>query len=352
MSSDVTAPRTDPSEGHEAQQDGSPVPRPRSGDGPAADADAAGAEVAVEPVTAPAKEPESHPELRLPEPLKYTAAITSLLSVVTGLLFYFGASHAYWFFDYFGVNSTILELPAEEFLMRSVDGLFVPLVVAAGVVLLAIWVHRLTEPALAELFGQRGAQRVRTAVAAAVGLMALTIGALNALRIEVFAFNLAVPPLCLIAGVALLMYASRAHQRLRETPGHPIRGALEWAGVFALVSIGLFWAVHDYSAAAGVQRARVAAAGLPGYPSAVLYSANDLNLRGPGVRETRCGGGDSAYRYRYEGLKLVMQSGDMYLLLPAGWTRSDGAAVVIPRTDTVRFEFTVPGSDTSVRARC
>lgn len=296
-----------------------------------------------------APEPQSG-EGRFPQPLKYTAAITSSVSVITGLLFYFGASHAYWFFDYFGVNSTVLGLPPEEFLMRSVDGLFVPLVVLSAVAVLGVWLHRLADPLLDRLGAK--ARRGSLVVAAALGVFALVLGLLNALGVEVLRFHLTIPPLALVCGVGLVMAASRGFQRARGTTGHPMRGAVEWAGVFVLVSLGLFWAVHDYSTAAGVGRARLAAAGLPGYPDTVLFSEHDLNLRGPGVHERRCSGDESAYRYRYEGLKLVMRTGDMYLFLPSGWTRAEGAAIVLPKTDSVRFEFTVAGLARPPAGRC
>lgn len=41
-----------------------------------------------------------------------------------------------------------------------------------------------------------------------------------------------------------------------------------------------------------------------------------------------------------KGLKLVLQSGGQYFFLPAGWTTAGGAALVLPRTDALRLEFT------------
>jgi hypothetical protein len=65
-----------------------------------------------------------------------------------------------------------------------------------------------------------------------------------------------------------------------------------------------------------------------------------LNLTAPGVRETQCRNPDTAYRYRYTGLKLILQSGGQYFLLPVQWRKADGTAVVLPRTDALRLEFT------------
>ena len=115
------------------------------------------------------------------------------------------------------------------------------------------------------------------------------------------------------------------------------------AGVFVLVGLSLFWAANDYSAAVGRSRARQFVAELPIYPSAVVYSERSLNLHAPGVREVRCQDREAAYRFRYDGLKLVLQSGDQYLFLPEAWTPTHGVAILMPRNDAIRLEF-IPAS--------
>ena len=45
------------------------------------------------------------------------------------------------------------------------------------------------------------------------------------------------------------------------------------------------------------------------------------------------------YRFRYDGLKLILESGDQYVFLPAKWSPTDGVAVLLPRNDSVRLEF-------------
>jgi hypothetical protein len=52
-----------------------------------------------------------------------------------------------------------------------------------------------------------------------------------------------------------------------------------------------------------------------------------------------CQDSDAAYRYRYDGLRLVRQAGNQYLLVAATWTRATGTAVLIPRGGGVRLEF-------------
>jgi hypothetical protein len=58
----------------------------------------------------------------------------------------------------------------------------------------------------------------------------------------------------------------------------------------------------------------------------------------------RCADPDAAYRFRFDGLALVMQSDDNYVLLPKWWSRQEGVAVVLPRNDSVRLEFMRAGA--------
>jgi hypothetical protein len=62
----------------------------------------------------------------------------------------------------------------------------------------------------------------------------------------------------------------------------------------------------------------------------------------PGVLESPCSAG-SAYQFRYEGLTLILQSGNQYLLLPNKWTHDSGTAFLLPRGDGLRLEFSPAG---------
>lgn len=76
----------------------------------------------------------------------------------------------------------------------------------------------------------------------------------------------------------------------------------------------------------------------------LFYTANgSLSFPAVSARETKCLPSDGAYRYRYDGLKLVFASGTQYLFLPSGWPGSGGIAFVVPRTNSLRLEFIAPG---------
>ena len=78
---------------------------------------------------------------------------------------------------------------------------------------------------------------------------------------------------------------------------------------------------------------------LPRLPGAAVYSHQRLSLHAPGVREVPCRDPEAAFRFRYDGLTLLLQSGDQYVFLPAKWSPNEGVAVLLPRNDSVRLEF-------------
>ncbi|MFE7200064.1 hypothetical protein ACFU8R_07285 [Pseudonocardia alni] len=64
-------------------------------------------------------------------------------------------------------------------------------------------------------------------------------------------------------------------------------------------------------------------------------------------------GPDAGYRFRYDRLGLVVQSGSQFLLLPAGWTSTDGSAgfpARVPLPTTTASAPATPGDSRSGRS--
>ena len=286
----------------------------------------------------------------LPRLLRAAGAVVAPTTVVTGLLFYFGQLHAYAFFWHFGVNFTVLDLTPTDYLVRSADGLFVPIAVAAALTLVGLWVHRLV------------VHRLRTATSVRIlHVVAPVAGALGALLVGLaFLLVLADGPRralpgevggpALAVGVLLLVYAVRLARREedRRRPAGarriPATGLAEWAAAFVLVTVGLFWAVNSYATGVGTGRALDLRQQLGSWPETAVFSERRLALAGQGVTEVRCEDAEAAYAFRYDGLKLVQQAGGHYLLLPETWTPASGSAVLLPRSDGVRLEFALAGA--------
>lgn len=283
----------------------------------------------------------------LPRLFKVLGGIVAPTSLLTALLFYFGRSRAAGYYRFFHVNSTVLDLTTNDYLLSGVDGLFVPVAATSLLALVALWANRLL---LTRVPPARRRRAVRL-LAPAAGLIGAALVALAFADLvtegRVFGVNSATGGLCLSAGVILAVYAVRLLRLVLPAPAppagrRPATGPAEWGAAFLLVSIGLFWAADAYAFGVGTGGAITLYRALPTVPEAVLYSQQSLSLDVPGITEARCANPDAAYRFRYDGLRLVRQAGDQYLFLPVTWDRTTGAAVLIPRSATVRLEFRSP----------
>ena len=305
--------------------------------------DEASAEATAEPADLGAGE-------AFPRVLRAVGAFVAPTTAVTALLIYFGQLHAYAFYWHFGVNYTVLDFTTTDYLVRSADGLFVPIAVAAAGTLVCLWLNRF----LLHRVRETTSQRIVHVVAPVAGALGLLLAGLAFVLVLAEGLRRELPPetggIALAVGVLLLVYAVRLARRewnARQPPGarHVAgTGLAEWAAAFVLVTVGLFWAVNSYATGVGTGRALQLREQLPTWPETVVYSERSLSLAVDGVTETECSGEEPAYRFRYDGLKLVQQAGGHYLLLPSTWTRSAGAAVLLPRSSSVRLEFGLAGA--------
>jgi hypothetical protein len=269
----------------------------------------------------------------LPRVLTVVGTIIAPTTLVTALLFYFGRLHATGLFRHLRVPSTVFELSLQDYLVRSADGLFVPFTLAAGVILVMVWVAALVIQ-LVPSARRRAVTRRLSPIFALAGLALVVVAVADVTGSRLFASRPEIPGLCLAVGVRPALHRVRRSASLL---------VVEWGAVFLVVAIGLFWSVGEYAIGVGQTRGRQITESLTATSDAVVFSEKDLGISAPGVLKTACAGTDAAYRYRDDGLKLIFQSSGQYLFLPAGWTRSEGSAIVIPRTDSLRLEFTAPG---------
>ncbi|MBV9143371.1 MAG: hypothetical protein JO115_21050 [Pseudonocardiales bacterium] len=305
-----------------------------------------------QPKAGPAAESPVPDATALPQVLKIVGAVVSPATLLLALMYYVGRLEFAGFFSYFGADVTVLNPTVQDYLSNSVDGMIPPLIATAGAGLLALWVHQLLFRGLPE-GTRRIVVRALAPAAAIAGFVLVSLAIADLVLGTVFpAAFLEGRGLSLSIGVLLLAYAARlvrlliAQRRPTQVPQRP-PGAVavaEWGAVFILVSVGLFWAAGSYAIGVGMTRAQELESLLPSRPDVVVYSEKRLSLQAPGVREVTCQYPDAAYRFRYDSLKLVpMPSGDQYLLLPAGWTHTNGAVIVLRRSDSLRLEFSPPG---------
>src|SRR3954466_9665948 len=196
----------------------------------------------------------------LPRLFKVFGGIIAPTSLLTGLLFYFGRSRAAGYYRYFHVNSTVLDLSTNDYLFSGVDGLFVPVAVAALLALVLLWLNRL----LLTRVPPGARRRAVTILVPGAGLTGVVLVGLAFADLltegRVFGVNSATGGLCLAIGVIMMVYAVRLVRLSpprstgpRSTgPPRPPTGLAEWGAAFLLVSIGLFWAAQAYAFGVGI----------------------------------------------------------------------------------------------------
>lgn len=141
---------------------------------------------------------------RLGRVVRNIAAPTTLL---TALLFFFGWSHAFHFFDYLGVNSTTLGMTTQDYLMRSQDFLFIPLAVI-GCLFTAYILFRkkLWEFVLPRIANRRRSVALGCTIA---GLVLVGSGMIAISGRTPLNWVVGLPGLCIVAGALLIAAAVR-----------------------------------------------------------------------------------------------------------------------------------------------
>jgi hypothetical protein len=284
----------------------------------------------------PSVKTQSHRSLEL------LGTILPPASALLALLYYFGWVRTRAFWADLGVEPSVLGFTIQDYLLRSIDGLFVPLGIALTLGLVLLWIHNtVLELLLAKrhlVFIHRTAS---TMVPLGLALFAFGISAFFPTIGEYFLLT----PLSLAFGPALVVYGTSLRSRVRN-----MRSAQEIAGqgpaiaktlLAMLVTVNIFWAISSFADAVGRGTAESVRTGLTRLPGVVIYSHQQLNIRAPGVKEKSIGDSDAAYQFRYEGLHLMLRSAGRLFLLAQGWSSDNASIIVLRDNEGIRVEFNV-----------
>jgi hypothetical protein len=283
------------------------------------------------------------PEEHRSELIRQLAGILANVAVLTALLVYFGWVRAEVQSRQLGFDESLLGASTRDYLLRSVRPVLVLLIVVSlgGLVWVALdrWlIHRLrsreTEDPVTPDPVARWAIR---ALLASVVLLPLAVRLARPLwpATTYVAF-----PLSVAAGLLLALYALSV--RAGQPGGEPLsaeRGVLVRVCAGVLAGIGLFTAAANYATVEGTQLAFGFVHELPDRPSVVVYSGQDLQIDAPGAEEQRLPPEQSAYLFRYVGLRLLEHTEGTYFLVSDGWTPEYGVVVVLPEDASMRLEF-------------
>lgn len=275
-------------------------------------------------------------------------AVVAPVTLITALAYYFGYRREAAFAGYFGIDPSALGFTTNDYVLRSVDALFVPITVLLLVAFGAVFLHAFV--------GDRFERIDLTPIAVVAGLCALILG-IALLAGEPLAHDYdylqALGP---AIGVSLLVYALA---RSRSASRHALGAAVFVA--IAVVLVSLFWATSDYADNRGRAEARQLARDIMVRPSVAIFSKENLDIRplGPGggvvqgeahgkcasimVKEFPKG----AYPYSYSGFTLLLQSGGNYFLTPTpvdprhpGWDPVNDSVFVISADSNARVQLT------------
>jgi hypothetical protein len=264
--------------------------------------------------------------------LRLVATVGSPIAIATGLLFYFGWVRASVQAEQLGYDSAILDWSVQDYILRSIDVLFIPLMALVLVALLLLRLHR--RLVLPLLTGRPGAatwlpRALRASWLLWVGLAIAVLVIVGPLGGAVFPATITLALLCALYGDLLE----------RRVAGEPRTSPAATFLVLVLLAFSVFWSTERLARSFGEGYAAQVAANPRQLLAVTVYSPKSLEIDVPGVAETRLGTAESAYRYRYDGLRLVQRSGDRYLLMSERADTGSRRIVVLRDSDAIRMEF-------------
>lgn len=273
--------------------------------------------------------------------VKLASAVISQVAIVTALLYYFGWARTKAAFEYFGLDTSVVGLSAEDYLLRSVGAVAPVVAVGLATVVVTVSARR--------LFGRRmpdwpprvlrllhGAGRVGRVLCwlCLVGVLVVLIVSPPGNRL----LSTSLPVLFLVAAAALA-YADviRADALGRHDRDHAsLRFRSKILG--GLCIVGVFWSLSVYAYIEGNESAERTRAALYRQPGIVLYSAERLTISSPIVTETPVTAPDHKFGFVYRGLHLLIKTPEKYFLIPDDWDQDHGAVIVIADDDSIRVD--------------
>ncbi|BBH69806.1 hypothetical protein ACTI_64910 [Actinoplanes sp. OR16] len=282
------------------------------------------------------------------------AGVLAPTTVITALLFYFGAVYTDGRLAYYGIQLGLADLSTQDVVLYGTEAIFNPLAVLLIAILLALLGHAGVTWVLAG-DGHRGRGLVAAGLLALVGLVLAARAVIGMTDAEVYLHErTALTPLALAVSPVLIAYAAwiagrvvlggppgRIRRWYEDAPTVRLRRAAAAAGIVLTVA-GLFWATNRVAFTLGLSRSYDEAVDAGSAYRVVLDMRDPLVDLPDGVTEERLpAAGEDAPRFRYRGLRLVLESGGRLFLVPERWTRN-GRTLVVAYDGSVRLQLIPP----------
>ncbi|MCF2526761.1 hypothetical protein [Yinghuangia soli] len=262
---------------------------------------------------------------------------------LTALLYYFGWARSAAMADFLGYDEQVLGFTTKEYLLRSVDTLYRPMLAVVGILLAARMLH----PHLLVRLRRHRRAASRMSWVLRCAWFAVPVGTWTVACRWPGNWVLWWPlllPAAMTVGVAVSAYGvliSRQVGTHRRATGMGVRPwSLSVVLTAAAVVLCLFWTLGAYAKADGQAAGLRTVAGLPSRTAVVVYSANDLRVAADqGITMEQLAGKDSTYRFRYSGLRLLRRAEGRLFLLPDRWSWDRPRLVVVREDAGIRVEY-------------
>nr|WP_245695420.1 hypothetical protein [Streptomyces antibioticus] len=265
-------------------------------------------------------------------PFELVNSVAGIASFLGALMLYAGYIYTNAYFGYFRLNPFAVGLSTFELVMHSLRLATLPVLEVLALALLVPAAPRLLtllhvpEPHVRRLRGFG-----RTVARAHLGYVVLGVVLMLLWRwIQPYGWT---APL-LVAGGLILGLTRAAAPEGETRPG----AAWERAGSLLVAGLFLIWVAALAAGQLGRQDARHDADHLVSRVAVVIMSTERLDFAPPGPHYEDLGKGVH-YRYRYTGLRLLLERDHRYYLLRLGWDHATDPTYVIEDDDTVRIEL-------------
>jgi hypothetical protein len=257
-------------------------------------------------------------------------SVVGYTAVLSALLLYFGYIRTRQLYLFFGVDLGALRLTTSDYIIRSADVLFQPLILLtlALAALCALgYVVKVTE--------LKAPRKVRYAVRCVLALVTVASATYALLGLfRVGDRKVAAAALGLTAALILMQ-----HQAYAKDPKAKSSEFVLAIATF-LIGASAFWWTHNYAEEQGRKAAHAFAFGNEA-PGIVIYSKNDLVLEGrreiyPGAMPAPDG---SPWRFKFDGYKVLIFANDRWFLFRRPWPEHSYTVMLPANDDSILVRF-------------
>jgi hypothetical protein len=274
--------------------------------------------------------------------LSVVTTVGTPLTLITALMLYFGWARSNAQSSWMGVDVSLFRFSAQDYVLRSISTLFLPLVVTGVVGIVWLAIHQRIRASI-RTNGPRSAAGRAGSITMCLGVAAALAGVvLAAMRIPWPPGSVAFP-LLITAGTTFAAYG-RQLTHLAKPASAAENAVPRWQVVLqnlligAVIALATFWAVGEYAAIVGRGFGQDIEGSVSALPRATAISESPLGIEAPNVATNPISLGPKTL-YRTTGLRLLGESGGRLFLLNDGWTRRTGSIVVLDNDKSVRWQF-------------